>query len=54
MKYEKPNLKASLFTLKDSLMAESISAVDSSSDDDDDSPNPSFETLSDAIDILFG
>ncbi len=48
MKYEEPNLKLAKFTLKDSLMAEYISATD----DDDENDPPSFETLSNAIDII--
>ncbi|MBQ7596479.1 MAG: hypothetical protein IJU45_07435 [Clostridia bacterium] len=53
MRYEKPNLEVELFTIKDALMAETISATDAPSGDNENDP-PSFETLSNAIDILFG
>ncbi|MBQ7596281.1 MAG: hypothetical protein IJU45_06425 [Clostridia bacterium] len=52
--YDKPDLKIALFTAEDAILAESISASGSPNDDDDQSPTPGFETLSDAIDILFG
>ena len=57
MRYEKPNLKLAKFTLKDALVAETLSGIDAPSptgDDDDENDPPSFETLSNAIDILLG